>query len=142
MKNVEIAEQMGVDAAFVSKMLGDPRAVVLQKKLNEDFIEQFTQDTQEHIQAHTLEASKKNLDLMRNAKSERVQQVSAHDILDRGGFKPKEQVVTTKFDVPDDVARQLVSALIESRKTPEPLEMIQDSSGVFKAEDDVTSARK
>ena len=142
MKSGEIAREMGLQLATVSKILGDPRAKVLKTQLNTEFIEQLTQDTQEVIQSHTLEAANKMVSLMRGAENERVQQTSAMDILDRGGFKPKEHTVTTSFKVPPEDAKRLIDALIESRKPPEELEMIQDSSGVFRKDDDITSARK
>lgn len=142
LRTKDIAEMLDYEVATVSKILSDPRSKKLLEQLTTDFIEQLTKDTQEVIQSHTLEAANKVVDLMRNAENERVQQTSAFDLLDRGGFKPKEQTLTTNFNVPPEDAKRLIEALIESRKEPEQLEMVQDSSGVFREVDDVTSARK
>ena len=141
-KNPDICREVGLEPATVSKILGDPRAKVLRKQINEQYIEETVTDTQEKIQAHTLEAFDTVLGLMRGSKLDRVRQTSAFDILDRGGFKPKEQIITAKFNISPEDSRALLEVLLESKKEPEPLEMIQDSSGVFKAEDDITSARK
>ena len=141
-KGPAIAKEMDLEATTVSKILGDPRAKVLKEQINNQYIEETLVATQEKIQAHTLAAASKVIDLMQNAESERVQQTSAFDILDRGGFKPKEQSVNTQIKINSNDLSRLVDALKESKKEPEELEMVQDSSGVFIEADDVTSARK
>lgn len=142
LKNTEIEEATGYKPATISKILSDPRAKKMLQDLSRDFIEQLTKDTQEAIQGTAFEAFEKVRYLMRSAESERVQQTSAFDILDRGGFKPREQSVSTQIRVSSSDIERLISALEESKEEPEELEMVQDSSGVFRSEDDITSARK
>ena len=141
-KGPAIAAEVGMEPTTVSKILGDPRAKVLKKKINEQYIEETLISTQERIQSNTLAAADKVIELMNGADSERVQQTSAFDILDRGGFKPREQSVSTQIKIGAKDISRLVNALEESKQEPEELEMVQDSSGVFKEVDDVASARK
>lgn len=142
MRNCDIAEQLGYTESRVSQILTDPRAKEMVARMSTEFIEQLTIETQDRIQGAALEAFEKVLYLMRHAESERIQQVSAFDILDRAGFKPKEQQISAKLVIEGSDVKRLIAALQESKSEPEALEMVQDTAGVFKKATDVTTARK
>lgn len=142
MRNVDIADILGFEPATVSKILGDPRSKVLLSRMSADFLDQVTTTVQEKIQGSALEAYEMILELMRTSDHDRVRQTSAFDILDRAGHKAHERSGSIQIKAEPKDIKRLVEALVESKKEPEPLEMVQDSSGVFKAADDVTSARK
>jgi len=142
MRNKDIAKLMGYEPSTVSIILNDPRAAKLTARMAEEFIEELTTTTQDRIAASALEAFETMLQLLRNGENDRVKFTAAKDLLDRAGFKPSEQTVQTKITVTRGDLARLITALEESKKEPEALEMIQDSSGVFRQDDGTTSARK
>ena len=103
----EVAQITGYTPQQVTNVLAHPDADQLVARLTTDIAMRVTNDVAEQIQAATGEAFKKVVHLMRNSDSERIQQVSAFDILDRGGFKPKEIHVNADVQIPAEEAKLL-----------------------------------
>ena len=143
LKNNEICEVLDYSASRVSILLTDDRAQQVIAQTRGELLRDMSREVKDVIVSHSLEAIEKVVDLMHNAESEKVQQTSAFDILDRAGFKPKEVSLSAKLVIETDDAALITEALKEISTPPEALEMVQDSSGVFKqAAEDMVSARK
>ena len=142
LRQKEIAEMTGYSESRVSVILNDPRSVALINQISSKIVENVVEETGEFIKGHTLEAAQIVVELMRSAESEPVRLSAAKDNLDRGGFKPKErlQVDADPID-PKDIGH-LAATLREGRIEVVPLDMVEDSSGVFQVDDAATSARK
>lgn len=113
-KNFEIADLLGVTEPWVSVILNHPDAQMLRSQLVARVVESVTDDTAELIKSHTREAFMTVVELMRSAKKEETRQRSAFDILDRGGFKPRDVHVNTNINLGREDAELIADALSES----------------------------
>ena len=142
LKNDEICEVTGYSPSRVSVLITDARAQEVISQARGDLLRDMSRGVKDVIVSHSLEAVEKVVFLMQNAKSEKVQQTSAFDLLDRAGHKPKDVSLSAKLVVETDDAKLIAEALSEISTPPEALEFVQDSSGVFKQKDeDQLSAR-
>jgi len=143
MKNNAISAVLDMSESRVSVILNDPRSRAIRAELSSDFVGKLMTDTREVIQGHALEAVYAVVDLMRNGVSEQVRQRSAFDILDRAGFKPVERSVSAKVNLPDGAVDAIVQALNESKEADSHVvDMVEDSSGLFREANSEVSARK
>jgi hypothetical protein len=142
LRNKEIAELTEYSPSRVSVILGDPRIVALVNQFTSQIVTNVTQDTGEYIKGHTLEAAQSVVALMRGAESEQVQLSASKDLLDRGGFKAKEQIQVTNDYIEGREVSRLVAALEEAATPPPALDFVEDSAGVFRPAGEITSARK
>ena len=127
----EIASVTGYGEAWVSVIINHPDAQPLLAQLTTDHVAEIATDVRSMIIGAAREAHLKVIDLMRNAKSERVQQLSAFDVLDRAGFKPKEVIQHEKIDLGDKGAQEIADALRETRADFAELPQLATSDGVF-----------
>ncbi len=140
--NNEICTVLDYSPSRVSVLLTDSRAQEVISQTRGELLRDMSREVKDVIVSHSKEAIDKVVHLMKNADSEKVQQTSAFDILDRAGHKPKEVSLSTKLVVATDDAELIAQALGDIRTPPEPLEFVQDSAGVFKKADEAqTSAR-
>ena len=137
MRNKEIAELLGYTQSRVSIILSDPRAKELAAKLGGEVIREFQKDVGESIKSYTAEALESIVHLMRHAESESVRFGASRDIMDRGGFKPKETVTLAHVAIESEDARRILDAIQEAREPIEELVMVEDSAGVFAVEDEL-----
>lgn len=135
LKNNEICSVLGYSASRVSVLLTDDRAQEVISQNRGDLLRDMSRGVKDVIVSHAQEAIEKVAFLMKNAESERVQQTSAFDILDRAGHKPKEVSLSAQLIIETHDAALITEALQEIRTPPEPLEFVQDSAGVFKSMD-------
>jgi len=142
MKNVEIAKAFNMSQSRVSIILTDPRAKLLKAEISADFISEITRDAGQMITGSAVEAVEKIQYLLRNSENERVQLNAAQDLLDRGGHKAKEVRENHNINVDGEGVSTLIETLAQLREQPEELVHIQDSSGVFRAQRQVTSGVK
>lgn len=131
MKPGELAEKFGMSFSRVSIILNDPRAEEMIARFKADSIRDLQAETKEVIQSAAKEAAQTVVGLMRNAQSERIRQTSAFDILDRAGFQAKDVQIRVTGTIEKDAAEVLREAMRESMQELEPLEMVQDSAGIF-----------
>lgn len=108
----EVAEITGYTPQQVSNVLAHPDADAMVNRLSTDLAMRITDDVGQQIQAATGEAFQKVVHLMRHGENDRIQQVSAFDILDRGGFKPKEIHVNADIKLPAKEA-EIISETLE-----------------------------
>lgn len=95
MSNKDIALDLGISETTVSQKINsdwfrNELAEILASTVTKIANGQYSPMT--IARAHALEAMNKNIDLMRQARSERVAQLSAWDILDRAGYKAPQKV--------------------------------------------------
>lgn len=122
----EVAEKLGVAVATVCAWRSDPlfKAEIerYQRLIGDEFVKaqarnEYYDPVQEAIKNVALEALEKNIYLMRYAESERVQQGSVWDILDRAGYKYAEKVEQKVTHVIDDKAtKDIQQALLDLEK--------------------------
>lgn len=136
----QIAEITGYSPSRVSVVLNDPRAKAMIHRMAGDNIRQQLVDARELIQSYVGEAIETVAELMRDAESEPVRLGAAKDILDRGGFKPKEVVSNESVSIANEDARRILEALREARQPEPALDFVEDSAGVFRKVEDVTGA--
>ena len=86
----------------------------------------MSRGVKDFIVSHSQEAIEKVVWLMQNADSEKVQQTSAFDILDRAGHKPKDVSISAQLVVETDDAELIAQALNEISTPPETLEMVHE----------------
>ena len=140
--NNEICEVLDYSASRVSVLLTDSRAQEVIAQTRGDLLRDMSREVKDVIVSHSLEAIEKVVALMQDADSEKVQQTSAFDILDRAGHRPKEVSLSAKLVIETDDAALITEALKEISTPPEALEFVQDSAGVFKkADEEQLSAR-
>lgn len=108
----EVAEITGYTPQQVSNVLAHPDAEAMVNRLATDLAMRITDDVGQQIQAATGEAFQTVVHLMRNGENDRIKQVSAFDILDRGGFKPKEIHVNADIRLPAREA-EVISETLE-----------------------------
>ena len=142
LKPGEIARALEMSNSRVSVILNDPRSKMLQEEIAAEQLSHMLTDTMSYIQANAMTAAKKVVSLMNGAESERVQQTSAFDILDRAGFKPVERSISANLDLDQDMAEELMGALRESRMDEAVPEPVEDTSQVFDRGRSIVSARK
>lgn len=107
----EVAAITGYTPQQVTNVLAHPDADAMVNRLSTDLAMRITDDVGQQIQAATGEAFQKVVHLMREGENHRIQQVSAFDILDRGGFKPKEVHVNADIKIPANEAKILTETL-------------------------------
>ena len=130
MKNVEIGELLDVSGAWVSQILKQPDAQVLRNEMVAEYVTGLHGDARELIAAHTKEAILTVVKHMRTGK-ENTSLAAAKDILDRGGFKPQERIVSTNINLSANDAAALRDAMREMLEpVPEMLET-EVTSAVF-----------
>lgn len=112
-KNYEIAEIMNYSESRISIVLNHPDAEAMIARMTTDLINKTTDDVALRIRGATLEAQTKVLELMRSAKSESIQKECAFDILNRGGFKPREVHVNASVELPREEAELIRETLNE-----------------------------
>lgn len=137
MRPGEIADATGYSASRVSVILNDPRAKAIVARMTGDVLRDFQLDVRDLIQSYTGEAVETVATLMRHAESEQVRLSASKDLLDRGGFKPKEVVTHAHVEIDHEDAQRILSALHESQQQAPALEMVEDSAGVFRSTSDV-----
>ena len=115
LRGVEIAEVVGMSQSQVSLVLSHPDAEALVARLTTDLVARTAEDTAALIQGATHEAMLLNIKMMREGQSEVVRQRSIFDILDRGGFKPKEVVVSATLQMDKDEVAALRETLHQAR---------------------------
>ena len=138
MRPGEIASALGYSPSRVSVILNDPRAKALVARMTGDVLRDFQLDVRDLIQSYTGEAVETVATLMRHAESEPVRLGAARDLLDRGGFKPKEVVTHAHVEIDHEDAQRILGALKEAKEEAPVFEMVEDSAGVFRSSDDVT----
>lgn len=138
----EIAELVDMSPTRVSVILNHPDAKELIAKLATDIAIERASDVRTLLDSAALEAMQKNIQLMRSAKSERVQQISAFDILDRAGYEKRELIVSTNVTMPKEDAEALRETLRETtleveKRTPvdNTLELLVDEASKPVAKD-------
>lgn len=110
MTNNEIAAEMGYDAAYVSRILNDPRGMARRSEFREKVIEGM-EDAGAKIQALASEAVNRAAKLMRQDEDKSVAARSAFGILDRAGYTKVERHVHAHVTMSDDrVDKMLVLA--------------------------------
>jgi DNA-binding CsgD family transcriptional regulator len=109
----EIVEIIGCSPPTVTNVLKHPDAQKLLAQLTSDHVAAVTEDVGQCISGSAKEAFLKIQDLMRNAKSEVVQQNCAFDIMDRAGFKAREIPQQPTVNLGD--ATEFLQALREAR---------------------------
>lgn len=137
LKNQEIAKVLDYSESRVSILITDPRAQELIAQTRGQLLRDMSVEVKDVIVSHSMEAVEKVVDLMRNAKSEKVQQTSAFDLLDRAGHKPKDVTVSAQMIIDSSDAKLIAEALGDISTPPEALEFVQDSAGVFKQKDSI-----
>jgi hypothetical protein len=125
--NRQIAELCDLSESRVSVVLNHPDARVLLAERVTEFVSSLTDDLREQIQGAAGEAFQTVVQLMRRAESEKVRQMSAFDILDRAGFKPKDHHVHTTERLEQKDITELAMALRELGQEPEVLEPVSNS---------------
>lgn len=130
-KNREIADMLDVAEAWVSQILRHPEAQALRNEMVADFVTQLHGDARELISAHTKEAILTVVGLMRSSPKDNIRLLAAKDILDRGGFKPQERIVSTNINLSADDAAAIKAALSETREVVPELHETEVTSSVF-----------
>lgn len=132
LKNYEIAEATGYSESRISVILGHPDAELQAATMTTDHITQLVQDVREMIAGAAKEAFLRNVHLMRHAKKEETQQRSIFDILDRAGFKAKDNPQPASVTFTGEAALDLVSALRESAEDVDEYPPVESTGTVFK----------
>ena len=127
LKGVEIAEIMDMSQSRISVIKNTPQAGAIIARLRGELQRGYIQDIKGAITSYTGEAVERIADLMRG-ENESVALSAAKDILDRGGYKPREVTVAAQVNIDSKQAEQLMNALVEGRRPEEELVYIQDSS--------------
>lgn len=138
LRSGQIAELVGYSPSRTSTILNDPRSKAMIERMAGDLLRSNLAEARELIQSYAKEAVETVAALMREAESEPVRLGAAKDLLDRGGFKPKEVIQSDQVNIGDEDARRILEALREARQPEPALEFVQDSHGVFKQAGDVT----
>lgn len=105
--NNEIAAEMGYDAAYVSRILGDPRAAVRLQELRENLIVGI-EDAGRKMVSLASEAVDVAAKWMRQDEDGQVAVRSAFGILDRAGYSAVVKQVNLNAAVPQDKIDQLI----------------------------------
>lgn len=127
----EIAAAIGKTEQHVHNVVTCPEGQAFLKEHTSRFIERALTHTTDRIQGASAEAAQAVIGVMRNTQNERTKLVAAFDILDRAGFKAKEQTREPPVNIDSEDAKKILEALHERNQQKEALEMIQDSSAVF-----------
>lgn len=126
-KNNEIAELLDVTRETVSVVLNTPEIKHIKHELARKHVQELTQDVRSYIQGHSLEAFDTVVGLMRGAESENVRMKSAFDILDRAGFKPKDQNVNLNLNMRPEEAALIAETLRETSQPVEDLPAVEQT---------------
>jgi len=121
--NKEIAKITGYSAGRVSTIINSPNFqetyAAFRYSVDKEFERKFAQDIVEDpvkklLKDNAEEAMRHNIYLMKEAESEVTQQKSVFDILDRAGYKPRDQVTLEGSLTLDDVtANNINQALMD-----------------------------
>lgn len=130
MKNREIADLLDVREEWVSVILRQPESQALRNEMVAEFVSGLHGDARDLIHAHTKEAVLTVVKHMRHSK-DTVSLAAARDLLDRGGFKPQERIVSTNINLSAADAAAIQAALSEMREDVPPLEETEVTSAVF-----------
>lgn len=116
----EIAKELGYTPSRISLIINSELFQVEMKKMREKIETLFidnegskvqTDRVRQRIKEESLESVNTIVRLRDNAANERVRQISAFDILDRGGYKAPEKIDTTAtVEVGDGLANALKEA--------------------------------
>jgi hypothetical protein len=107
----EVARITGYSVNAVSSIKGHPDFGRFVDMMCTDLARKVTDDVAARIRAASGEALDVNLHIMRHSKNERLRQVSAFDILDRAGFKPREVHITSSVQLPASDANLIAETL-------------------------------
>jgi hypothetical protein len=129
-KNREIAELLDVREEWISKILRHPEAEALRDEMVAEFVTGLHGDARELISAHTKEAILTVVGLMRQSK-DNIRLMAAKDILDRGGFKPQERILSTNINLSATDAAAIQAALSEMHEEVPPLQEAEVTAAVF-----------
>lgn len=132
--NKEIAAELGLTPEYIGMLKSDPvfqaELQRVREQVHQTFVEEAaTVSIRPALQQHAREALDTLVALMRDARSERVRQLSAIDLLDRAGYRPTERIEArhTLEAVDEKTAADIRQAIedlrklghIESAKEPE-----------------------
>lgn len=138
-KNKDIAATLGLSPNYVSQVVTDPEYADVVASMREIHFSEALNTASQKLKSFAHEAVLTVVHLMRTSTSDRVRLGAANSILDRTGLVKRVDVgVTDSSPIDQSAAEFIMAALKESEKDVEPVEMIQDSSGVFKVREDPT----
>lgn len=76
----------------IAKEIGVTEQTIVNWKKNDEFAEEYNSALKKRINLHAAAAFKTETELLKNADSDSVRLNAAKDILDRAGFKPRDEV--------------------------------------------------
>lgn len=76
----------------IAKEIGVTEQTIVNWKKNDEFAEEYNSALKKRINLHAATAFKTETELLKNADSDSVRLNAAKDILDRAGFKPRDEV--------------------------------------------------
>lgn len=138
MRAREISNMEGMPTeSRISVIKNSPAGKAFLAEVSSQVVQNITEDVSELISSHSREAVMTVVKLMRTAESETVQLQASKDLLDRGGFKAAERHEVIHMEVaPEDVNR-ILAAMNEMEQEEPELHFYEDSSGLFKKEDEI-----
>jgi hypothetical protein len=123
--NRNIAAQLGISESTVSGKLNSDWFRNQKAEIHARTVTSFSNGTYSPLavaRSFSLEALNTVVDLMRGARSERIRQLSAFDILDRAGAKAPTRVETTDMNkLFDQMTAEELEAYAIDRKIPDRL---------------------
>jgi hypothetical protein len=124
----EICEVTGYSERTVQTVMRDPRAKAVQDAMLKKLVTLQGARLHDRIKNHTDEAFDAVVSTMRTTKLDQVRLNAAFDVMDRGGFKPKEVVIQATANIDRVAGEAMAQALRESFEDEPELRFVEDSS--------------
>lgn len=132
-----LSERFGYSRMYVNQLLREPEYLEIVRGLQRLNISKNLTQARDILKSATSEAMLTLIHLMRTSTSDTVRARCAETILDRAGFAKAVEVNVNENRVVDEKAARLIADVMkESIGEIEPVEMIQDSAGIFRVAHD------